>query len=518
MSNGTITKLAKYVDKLLVDAGIRTDLSGLTGAGLIGWTRSALSTSIGNAGQMLNTLPMNVWEKAYLITDKPNPADYKTWDWSPAFQAVADTGNPITIGPGEFLIKSPITFSSVLGGQGVVGAGMGVTIIRSPADIEFFVFTGSKYPVVADLTLESQNVATFGYVSHTKRHIKFVNCVRWRVSNVGIVGNSTTSQGSGIETSGVSSTMGLLENSIINHASFDCLTWDVHVKDCYIWANSKIYGLKQTGGIGNLRVSNTDFVPPLTSVVGRKASVYLTGAVTQPTLIGCYFDGNFSLVTGSGLLAENGVLNLLVSNCLANGHDEDVFVIDGCINASLQGNTFFNNNNSNTGASDILLQQTGAQPMEKPIVSGGTHTQSGTRTTPGPAIKVAAGVSRQHINIINNSIHQQGAGGGYTDIEIQLDDGYFATSVAGSLAGNSGSRTCYMGSGSSSVTAGATFQSISFTRQLAYAPRPDQLRIQHSTIVPGYRINNTPLPTVGGFGIGYPTGLPLMTVWYDVSL
>lgn len=57
------------------------------GAALVGWKRSALSTAISSAKEMLNAQPVSIWEFAGFVTSKPNPSDPSTWDWTPAFNA-----------------------------------------------------------------------------------------------------------------------------------------------------------------------------------------------------------------------------------------------------------------------------------------------------------------------------------------------------------------------------------------------------------------------------------------------
>ncbi|HGK8909610.1 TPA: hypothetical protein ACKAE1_002688 [Pseudomonas aeruginosa] len=99
-----------------------TDLS--LGGALVGYKRSPLSSSITTVKQMLDSAPLRVWEYASLITDKPNPSDPSTWDWTPALQAMVDSAQTYIsgsgskrvtclIGPGTFLIKSVVWKSGV---------------------------------------------------------------------------------------------------------------------------------------------------------------------------------------------------------------------------------------------------------------------------------------------------------------------------------------------------------------------------------------------------------------------
>lgn len=62
MTIGLITKLAKYAEKLINDAGIRADLADPSkGAGLSAWKISKLTKAIENAGDALNHLEVPVW-------------------------------------------------------------------------------------------------------------------------------------------------------------------------------------------------------------------------------------------------------------------------------------------------------------------------------------------------------------------------------------------------------------------------------------------------------------------------
>ena len=71
--------------KLVGDNSLRQDLGESTGAGMSGWKRSPLKSAITTAGQMLNAQGRSIWEFADLVTNKPDPANPNTWDWTPAF-------------------------------------------------------------------------------------------------------------------------------------------------------------------------------------------------------------------------------------------------------------------------------------------------------------------------------------------------------------------------------------------------------------------------------------------------
>lgn len=392
-------------------------------------------------------------------------------DDTAAIQAAVNASQDVYFPPGTYKTTSTITVSTDntrLHGQTKGGA----ALITSANDIEMFKVTGD-YVLFEGLKLENTS-------SHTKRHIQSYSTEHMMVKECSVWGTGVNTTGSGIGfgdgAGGIGGSMGIVSDCIINHGTIEVLTWDVHITNSWVWANSKRYGVIADGSVGNLTIMGTDFLPPMTTTPSRKASIYFTGAVTQPKIIGCYFDGNATLSTGSGLLAENGVLNLLVSNCHANDHDEDVIILDSIIAPTVSNCNFFKNNRSENGAVDIRLKDSFAQNLERPLIQGNTHLQSVAKTaTAGAAIHVDAGTNRNKMRIINNTIHQPGTGGGYTDPEINLVDGIFANEEAGSLAGNGGTISVYHISGSEVIASGDTFEDINLPTNMAYEPRIDQL-------------------------------------------
>lgn len=94
MAIGQITKLAKYVNQLINDAGIRADLAAITGAALSGWKRNLLRATISNVQRMLDAQVVNVWEYAHLAVGYSVGGDPATWNWTPAIrEAVNSRGN-----------------------------------------------------------------------------------------------------------------------------------------------------------------------------------------------------------------------------------------------------------------------------------------------------------------------------------------------------------------------------------------------------------------------------------------
>lgn len=92
------------------DATLREELADTTdpskGAGLVGFERSALSGAITTVGQMLSGSAVNIWEYANLITEKPDPFNPASWDWTPAFAMAVQIGGEILCPNSTYIISS----------------------------------------------------------------------------------------------------------------------------------------------------------------------------------------------------------------------------------------------------------------------------------------------------------------------------------------------------------------------------------------------------------------------------
>lgn len=311
--------------------------------------------------------------------------------------------------------------------------------------------------------------------------------------------------------------MGEMQWCTMDQASVDITTWDVKIDNCWLWANSKPFAVRSVGSVGNLIISNTDVVPPLANVVGKKAGIYITGAALQPILSNIYLDGNPTLDCGPGILLENGVLGAQILGGRSNLLDEEGIILDSVLGASIIGHKFYNGNaqGSRAYAADIVLRQSFAQPMDKPLIQGTQHLQTTARVTPSPAILVKAGTARSGMRIVDGTINQPGAGGGYTDIEILMEDGAFPNSVAGSLRGNAGQRRLYQASSSVTFIAGDTFKNIPLGATLAYLPRVDQVKVNIEGVPLAYRVQVVNTSTIL---VAFPAAAAGGTIHVSVSL
>jgi hypothetical protein len=108
------------------DAALRQELAAPTGSTKLGHVRAPLAAAIdGTISKRLSQLMVDIGDFSHLVTSKPNPADYQTWDWTPAMEAAQVTvaglgGGRITMGTGGVFLLSLITKRRfvVIDGQG----------------------------------------------------------------------------------------------------------------------------------------------------------------------------------------------------------------------------------------------------------------------------------------------------------------------------------------------------------------------------------------------------------------
>lgn len=399
-----------------------------------------------------------------------------------ACTACSVIGGTIYFPPGNYLISSAITVAGsstrlTSDARAVKSYAAGAVIV-SPNNIEFFTVTGS-WVLFENMGMCCTNTA------HTFRHIhmttgNFLSVVNCYLQGVNSAGSAT---GSGIlfdNQSGADG--GNVDRCIIDQGAVEINCSDVHIVDSWLWANTRQYAVKVNGG-SNIRILGCDILPPLTSVLGVKGGIYITNAALQTQVIGCYFDGNGSLSSSYGLLAEAGSLGTIVADCIANLLTDCCIVLDSLICANVHHNSFYNGNKGRAAINgvvpvDILVRQTGAQPMAQLTISDNKHVYTTTPGgTAGPAIRVLTGTAFNGMLIERNSIFSNASGGGYADQEITLDDGLFTSPIYGSLSKNIGSRKMACGNGSAAFVNTNTSVTISWAYNLYYQPRVDQIRI-----------------------------------------
>lgn len=86
-----------------------------TGSTELGTQRTALATAINNTlSKQVSQAQVDIWEFSHLVTVRPVPSDFSTWDWTPAFVASQTLlgslgGGTLTFGPGGTYQASEIT-------------------------------------------------------------------------------------------------------------------------------------------------------------------------------------------------------------------------------------------------------------------------------------------------------------------------------------------------------------------------------------------------------------------------
>ena len=464
-----------WVDR--TDVTLRGDLASDAGASYV--------TTVHTAGEAVARSVLNKLSDFTSVKDFGALGDGVNDD-GPAIQLAINSGvRNIFFPTGIYKITTPIVISADKVGLKLSGASPGSVNITTTNDIELFQDHGIY-------TLYEGMVFTCTNAVHSKMHIQFYSAER--PSIIDCLFNGTDSQiatGSGVGfgdgAGGVGGTMGVIDRCVFNHASINVLTWDVHITNSWIWANSRRYGIKAEGSVGNLTITGCDILPPVITRGDRSAGIYLSGAVTQPIISACYIDGNPTLATGVGILAEDGVLGLSIDSLRANQNCQEVIILDSVINPVVKGCTFMAMNRVGLGAHGVLLRQTFAQAMLNPIIRDNTFIQTTTITgTLGSAIYVDSGVSRNRIVIEGNSIYQPGAGGGFLDQEINLVGGAFGDKQQGSLRGNSSTRKKCMVNAVATFIGTDTYKDIPLNTggSLMYAPRIDQIRVNCSVNLP----------------------------------
>ncbi|MCO2927868.1 hypothetical protein FA260_32775 [Pseudomonas aeruginosa] len=77
----------------VLSQNLANDSDPAKGGELVGWSRNELSEEISTVSSALNGNSINVWEYASLVSNRPNPDDPTTWDWTPAVQAAVNYCN-----------------------------------------------------------------------------------------------------------------------------------------------------------------------------------------------------------------------------------------------------------------------------------------------------------------------------------------------------------------------------------------------------------------------------------------
>lgn len=384
----------------------------------------------------------------------------------------------------EYTLASTVTIASDY--LSLVGLGR-ATILQTAADVPLLSITGN-YVTIRDMTIKTTTTArtTFSvvctdvYQPHL-RDLYFSGVADARRSGVHLSGGS----------------MGIIDRCTFSHSCIRVETWDVKIDKCYIWAMTCDYGIGVFSGTGNLTVSNTDVVPPLTSNVNGIAGIYVDAAGASMSLkfLGVYLDGNPDLVTGIGMKVSNTAGSVLISGVNANKMDSDCIVIDSAYGVTVADYIGIGNNASGLGSREIVVTQTGGQPTEaiqlKNISCVQTTAVPASPVGAAPAIYIDSSVtSPGKVTITDFSIKQPSGGGGYTLPEVSVPCVANTPLQHVTISGR-GQLSLYSLSGSVEVDSGASGVTISLTDPYPIAYRPDPSKIKLATtgaILPPHRI------------------------------
>lgn len=425
-----------------------------------------------------------------------------------AIQAAVTAATSVVWFPvGTYLVTSQITVANA--SLVLRGAGKKATTVTTANDVTIFEVTGHF------VSFETMRFA----VTNTGR-TKY--SIRFNTVNQGEVSNCYFDGASGARVSGVyflDGSMGLIDGCTFNHSCIRVETWDVKITRSWVWAMTCDFGIGIYSGAGNTTIENVDVVPPLLSTATGLAGIYVDGAsgkALNTTMSTIYLDGNPSLVTRMGIYLGDGTGATEINGVKANKMDAESIVVDSAYNVLIRGYTGYGNNQSGTGASEILIKQTGVQPVENVRISGAQFLQTAAVTgSAGPAVKVDSPVSANEVTIFDFDVKQPTGGGGYSLPEI--------VAPATTRIDGRGKLSVYKARGSQTVTAGSSSATInlSATYPMAYPPTPAQVKLNSGS---GQSLPNNRLQVNNGGNpnqvfVNFATALAAdITLFWEVSL
>lgn len=274
------TDLSKVVE--VNDTSLRQDLTNSSdpskGAGLIGWKRSPLSSAVSTAGQMLSTTAINVWEYANLAV-KPDPADPTTWDWTPAFVAIAALNTASGPAPDKKGIAVLLPFGtyrlrSVEWGPRTefYSAGGVIMPFDATATATHLMFF-SAHSRVTNLTVDMDYALNYRTAIWVRgRHVQHSGCVIWKARTAWMFGDpswaTTPSQGM----------LGDSENLLRGCETIWCLTAvKAYGQNTIISLDTcLLYTYKESLPVGDPRKAAWEALPAMT-FQNWGALIYITG-------------------------------------------------------------------------------------------------------------------------------------------------------------------------------------------------------------------------------------------------
>ncbi|HIB0235174.1 TPA: hypothetical protein ACWSRY_004857 [Escherichia coli] len=211
--SGTLPKIVSAGEDPTVDSNwrprtdqlLRQELSQPDGIYKSGWERNPLTKAITKAGELLDAMPISIWEKRFvdLITDKPT-SDPNTWDWAPAITAgiiAAAQQTEMPLGsatrysswyldftPGKYIVRSQVKvdLSSITyeTGKPLIKVRMNGAYISSAIDKDYAVwFLGCRIDVDGFLFTKEGNINAY-YLKLGSEETSNVTAVGGKVSTL----------------------------------------------------------------------------------------------------------------------------------------------------------------------------------------------------------------------------------------------------------------------------------------------------------------------------------------------
>lgn len=253
----------------------------------VSYSRSVLNSSASTLKKMQDTTSFNIWEEQFvsLVTNKPNPSDPDTWDWTPAFQAMVDLSGPsyvsgvapnerrlrIELSAGIFHITKVSGFwKNDLDGKGAVLRPFDATASQ-PYLLQFAGFCKS-YNLTIDMNY-AMNYATA--IQVRGRHCHFIAISTWKARCAWIFGDpswaTTPSQGGLGDSENVLTSCETVWS--ITAVKAYGLNTILHFNDCLM------YSFKDTLPVGDPRKAAWDALQEIT-FYNWGALIFLNGGAT----------------------------------------------------------------------------------------------------------------------------------------------------------------------------------------------------------------------------------------------
>lgn len=272
-----------------------SELGASSGAGMVGWARNAITSSISDVGGFLNSQPVSVWEKANLAVGYTPGGDPSAWDWAPAINAILSQYGNCQLNRGRFGIASQIVMQPgcILSGVGPgYAGGTEYSSIPSSVLVALPAFSGSS--VITSSLPVTDNVLTA--VGLSEFRLDLFSCPEHGIvltdvydgvliDNVHVIGSAADKRG--------------------------------------LWFASGSYGLGQTVGMRNVQViarsNSTATVSP-----------FRADALNESVFSGCKFFGSFGGVNASlGACVElSGCGGILFDGCSTAFGDVGISLVD----------------------------------------------------------------------------------------------------------------------------------------------------------------------------------------------